>query len=656
MKTNLLAYSFLALGLLTLTSMPLSTAIAQGTAFTYQGQLTDGGSPANGNYDIRFYLYDSATGGSVLAGPVTNAPVPVTNGYFTVMIDFGPGAFTGSSNWLDVGVRTNGSPTAYTSLIPRQQLTPTPYAVFAEGSAAAGLTGTIPASGLSGTYGGAVTLNNAGNNFSGNGSGLTGLNASQLTSGTMPNARLAPDVALTDVSQTFIKTNIFASGTGAGRLIISNTFVGVDTNLFTGLSLQYDGSYGESALMSSYNDGFAYLSFYTKAGGGYPIAKQMIIDRIGGVAIDQQNANNGVINDGSTNGTGLTFGITSGEGVASKRTPGGNQYGLDFYTEFANRMSISQAGFVGIGRQTPVDGNELFGLYGPVTNTWRGMFIETGVGGRPFYGYSQAGSTGCWTEENGQDGNKWELYNSGNWLTVTPGGLVGIDTTTPSETLEINGTSRLDDNTMYLRAGTDRNHGLVYQNTVDGIFFDGPFLFGFNGGALGTSNPNTVTLKWFYDGTVWISNNCSVASLTIRGGADLAEPFKISSRNGDVPQGAVVVIDEANPGRLKMSDRSYDTHVAGVLSGANGVNPGIQMQQQGVLEGGKNVALTGRVYVQADTSNGAIKPGDLLTTSDIPGDAMKVTDHARAAGAILGKAMTGLGDGKGMVLVLVTLQ
>jgi len=117
-----------------------------------------------------------------------------------------------------------------------------------------------------------------------------------------------------------------------------------------------------------------------------------------------------------------------------------------------------------------------------------------------------------------------------------------------------------------------------------------------------------------------------------------------------------VVIDEANPGRLKMSDRSYDTHVAGVLSGANGVNPGIQMQQQGVLEGGKNVALTGRVYVQADTSNGAIKPGDLLTTSDIPGDAMKVTDHARAAGAILGKAMTGLGDGKGMVLVLVTLQ
>jgi hypothetical protein len=146
------------------------------------------------------------------------------------------------------------------------------------------------------------------------------------------------------------------------------------------------------------------------------------------------------------------------------------------------------------------------------------------------------------------------------------------------------------------------------------------------------------------------------SSITIEGGADLAEPFKITSGADEVPQGAVVVIDEQNPGHLKMSDQGYDTHVAGVVSGANGISPGIQMQQQGVMEGGKNVALTGRVYVQADTSNGAIKPGDLLTTSTTPGHAMKVTDHVRAAGAILGKAMTGLSEGKGLVLVLVTLQ
>jgi hypothetical protein len=60
--------------------------------------------------------------------------------------------------------------------------------------------------------------------------------------------------------------------------------------------------------------------------------------------------------------------------------------------------------------------------------------------------------------------------------------------------------------------------------------------------------------------------------------------------------------------------------------------------------------------VLADASNGPIEPGDLLTTSSAPGQAMKVTDHARAQGAILGKAMTGLSEGNGMVLVLVALQ
>jgi hypothetical protein len=118
----------------------------------------------------------------------------------------------------------------------------------------------------------------------------------------------------------------------------------------------------------------------------------------------------------------------------------------------------------------------------------------------------------------------------------------------------------------------------------------------------------------------------------------------------------VLVIDEQNPGRLKLSEEPYDTRVAGVVSGANGVSPGIQMHQEGLLEGGRNVALSGRVYVMADASNGQIKPGDLLTTSSTPGHAMKVTDHAKAQGAILGKAMTSLKNGKGGVLVLVSLQ
>ena len=237
-----------------------------------------------------------------------------------------------------------------------------------------------------------------------------------------------------------------------------------------------------------------------------------------------------------------------------------------------------------------------------------------------------------------------------------PSGNVGVGTSTPASKLEVNGDLAIDNNRLLLASSGNTNYGLEYTTGLPGISYDGPFLFGYNGGALGAVGGTVIALSWDWRGNAWVSNNISTGTLTIRGGADLAEPFNITSGKGEVPQGAVVVIDEQNPGHLKLSDSAYDTRVAGVVSGANGVNPGIQMHQQGILEGGQNVALTGRVYVQADASNGAIRPGDMLTTSSTPGHAMKVSDHAKAAGAILGKAMTGLSEGKGMVLVLVTLQ
>jgi hypothetical protein len=145
-----------------------------------------------------------------------------------------------------------------------------------------------------------------------------------------------------------------------------------------------------------------------------------------------------------------------------------------------------------------------------------------------------------------------------------------------------------------------------------------------------------------------------VGTLEITGGADFSEPFHV--KEADVEKGSVVVIDAENPGRLKLSTHAYDTRVAGIISGAKGIKPGIQLRQEGALEGGESVALTGRVYVRADARYGVIAPGDLLTTSDTPGHAMRVTDHGRAQGAILGKAMSRLEEGAGMVLVLVTLQ
>lgn len=119
----------------------------------------------------------------------------------------------------------------------------------------------------------------------------------------------------------------------------------------------------------------------------------------------------------------------------------------------------------------------------------------------------------------------------------------------------------------------------------------------------------------------------------------------------------VVSIDRDRPGNLVISDKAYDKRVAGIISGAGGVNPGMLMGQAGsAANGASPVALTGRVYCWADASSSPIEPGDLLTTSDMLGHAMKVADYTKAQGAIIGKAMTGLPQGKGLVLVLVTLQ
>ncbi len=158
-------------------NLQLSTAIAQGTAFTYQGRLNNGGSPASGSYDVSFALFATNAGGIAVAGPVTNNAVPVTNGLFTVPVDFCTGAFTGQSNWLEIAVATNGTG-SFTTLAPRQQLTPTPYAIFAE--SASGLSGTLPASQLIGDPNGNLFVGPSGNSTTtGSGNSATGESALQ---------------------------------------------------------------------------------------------------------------------------------------------------------------------------------------------------------------------------------------------------------------------------------------------------------------------------------------------------------------------------------------------------------------------------------------------------------------------------------------------
>lgn len=192
-------------------------------------------------------------------------------------------------------------------------------------------------------------------------------------------------------------------------------------------------------------------------------------------------------------------------------------------------------------------------------------------------------------------------------------------------------------------------------------------------GAQGTSGIifQNTNASWSWemgqnkDGVLYFSqaggpkNWISVPAIEIRGGSDIAEPYDVAPA-GDTAAipGMVVSIDPDSVGKLRVSSSSYDRMVAGIVSGANGVNAGLTLTQSGsVADGQLPIAKVGRVWclVDADAA-GAVTPGDLLTTSSTPGHAQKAADVARSQGCILGKAMSSLRSGRGYVLVLVGLQ
>jgi hypothetical protein len=103
-----------------------------GSEFTYQGQLREGGIPADGDYDFVFRLYDADTGGAQVGGDVEINERPVSDGLFTVELDFGTEVFTGDARWIEVGVREGGGGgSEYTTLSPRQPVNAAPYALYA---------------------------------------------------------------------------------------------------------------------------------------------------------------------------------------------------------------------------------------------------------------------------------------------------------------------------------------------------------------------------------------------------------------------------------------------------------------------------------------------------------------------------------------------
>lgn len=329
-------------------------------------------------------------------------------------------------------------------------------------------------------------------------------------------------------------------------------------------------------------------------------------------------------------------------------------------------------GRVGIGTTNPLSGLELRG-----TGLSTQQRITDNTSGNSLVLQSGAGANMKVTGYNYNTGAAVPLYLSvdgANTILNPNGGNVGIGTTTPSpfyrlDVLGHGGVRSVSSSAshfvaettggtnswarFYMRSpnrswfiGTSRGFNsdqfYIWDETADQI----RMAIATNGNVgIGTSNP-TQRLD--------VAGTTKTSILQITGGSDLAENFSMADEK--IQPGMVVAIDPKNHGKLILAGGAYNRRVAGIVSGANNLAAGMILPD---LKDDKNalpVALSGRVWVYADATKNPIQPGDLLTTSDTPGYAMKVRNYKRANGAIIGKAMTELKSGTGLVLVLVALQ
>jgi hypothetical protein len=225
--------SVLGTGLLLVVLGSSAATGQQTTAFTYQGQLTDAGTPANGSYDLRCALFDSVAGGTQIGSTQTVPTVSASSGIFTVQLDFGVNAFPGANRFLEIGVKPAGVG-SFTTLAPRQQITSTPYAIRSATSAAAetAANATSAATATNATQLGGVAANQ-----------YVRTNDSRLSDARPPTAGSSSYIRNAQTTQQTGDFNITGSGNVGGNLSTVNFFAfgNAEVNNLTTQSLKVQG-------------------------------------------------------------------------------------------------------------------------------------------------------------------------------------------------------------------------------------------------------------------------------------------------------------------------------------------------------------------------------------------------------------------------------
>ncbi len=536
-----------------------------GTAFMYQGRLLDEGGPAEGLYDFKFKLFNANVAGMQKGSTIDVNEYDVVDGYVKVELDFGSDVFDGDARWLEIGVRAGEleDPNDYTTLSPRQELTPTPYAIYAE--TAGGIPGGISGSGTTNYIAKFTGPNTLGDSAIYEEAGNVGIGT------TSPTAKL-------DVDGTVKATAFSGDGSGLMNIPAEGDWTISDSNMYSAVS-------------------------------GYV--------GIGTTSPDEKLTVNGTIK-------GTTW-DTSGRGVYGEATSAG------YVTNYGGYFGAAGAYGRGVYGEATSAGN--------VTN-YGGYFGAAGAYGRGVYG--EASNTG-------------DYINYGGYFTAAGDRGHGVyGKASGSDGVGIKGVATGGGSGVMGEAGVGSNadgvYGLARSATDYGVYAENMNADGTGLYAIGGTNGYAAEFR----GNVIISSRSTASTVMELGeGLDYAEGFDVSDKS-EIAGGTVLVIDSKNPGKLAISDKPYDSKVAGIVAGAKGQGSGVRL---GPDEFDFDVALAGRVYCNVDATKAAVEPGDLLTTSVTPGYAMKATDYIRTQGAILGKAMESLEKGKkGQILVLVTLQ